>query len=217
MADAVHVSGKGRIRGPNLAALVRMPAGAPMEEVILKADEAGAVIASNKRLSQALIDSVSWHRISEAFGCWTGTMTAYIGPGERFGRSVECVDPGSGLRWIFPVPEEHRDKKDAILVAEHPDYFLEKKGDTRIIRAAHVGLIERFPAKEGWYLGDGQHDIPTGEPIGFNDKARHLSRTDIRVGAIMRGCFRYDSGDNRREIYLGNPPSESFGAAIEAI
>ena len=205
-----------RIRGPHLAVLVkRAGGGVPFEEGLRKANDAGVVIASNKRLNMAL-ESDEWQRVRDVFACWTGTMTAYTKPGERLGKQVEYVDSKTGYRWVFAVPEAHRDKKDAILVAEHPGYNLEVDGNNRVIHtdAANVGLVEKFPAFDGWYLGDPKYDIPNGDQVSFSDKARHLWRTDQRVGPVRRGSFF--GYDGRLGVGLNESPSVGLGVAVEA-
>jgi hypothetical protein len=205
-----------RIRGPNLAVLIPRNNGVPFEEGLARANSENKVIASNKRLSQALVGSEEWKTIREVFACWSGTMTAYAKPGEKLGKTVEYVDSETGHHWVFPVPQEHQGKADAILVAEHPDYNLEIDGKTRIVRAAQVDLIERFPAKDGWYLGDAKHDIPIGELVNGSDEARYLYRIDSRVGPVAR-AYNYDNYNRRRGVdLLGDRPSVGLGVAVEA-
>ena len=184
------------------------------EAGLARANAENKVIASNKRISRALLGSDEWRAIQEVFVCWTGTMTAYTKPGEKLGKAVEYADPETGYRWIFPVPEKHQGKTNAILVAEHPDYTLEISGKTRIVRATQVDLIERFPAKNGWYLGDTHHDIPCGDEVAASDATRYLLRTDIRVGPVARGRDS-DGIDVGRQISLRTNPSGAFGMAVE--
>jgi len=210
-----------RIRGPYLAAPISKYCGVPFEEGLLWADAANHVIASNKRLNQTLahVGSEEWETICAAFACWTGTMTAYAKPGEKLGKAVEYMDSKTGYRWIFPVPEEHQGKANAILVAEHPDYSLEIDGKTRIVRAAQVDLIERFPAKDGWYMADAQHNIPVGELLEvLNADARYLRRIGLRVGPVVRGPFSdcYIEYINPHVVLLDVRPSYGFGMAVEA-
>jgi len=208
-----------RIRGPKLSVLISRNNGVPFEEGLVKANAENRVIASNKRLSNALVGSEEWRTIKEVFACWTGTMTAYAKPGEKLGKAVEYVDPETKYRWVFPVPEAHQDKKDAILVAEHPDYSLEIDGKTRIVRAAQVDLIERFPAENDWYFGDSKHDIPSGDSVEASDDARYLYRMDTLVGPVARGCDDGDDGyggGDRRGVDLGDGPSGGLGVAVEA-
>jgi hypothetical protein len=204
-----------RIRGPNLRVLIPCFPGVPFEEGLASANADDRVIASNKRMSQALVGSKEWKNISKVFSCWTGTMTAYSEPGKKLGKAVESVDSETGHRWVFPVPEEHQDKKDAILVTEHPDYTLEIDGKTRIVRAAQVDLIERFPAENGFYLGDVMHGIPTGEKVVWDDNIRYLFRTDSRVGPVVRGDST-NSCIDWRDFNLVESTSVALGVAAEA-
>jgi len=116
------------------------------------------------------------------------------------------------LKYLFPVPQNFRGKKDCILVAEHPDYSLEIKGDERIVRTAVVDLIERFPAEsQKWYLADPKHGIPFGEQVDSSDSnARRLWRIEKRVGSVAR--YFVDG----RDVGAVNRWSYGSGVAVEA-
>ncbi|NYZ74404.1 ankyrin repeat domain-containing protein [Candidatus Micrarchaeota archaeon] len=205
------------IRGPKLEVFISKKQGATMEEALARADAEKRVIASNKRLSKALVGSDEWRSISEVFPCWTGTMVAYEEPGRAFGRFVEYTDNRTGIRYVFTVPDQFIRVKNGLLVAEHPDFKLEKDGNDLVVRAARVELIERLPANEGWYLADPAHGIPFGGEVdNSNPDARYLSRIDKRVGLVARGYDYYDGCDYRRVVYLVNAPSDAFGVAVEA-
>jgi hypothetical protein len=217
---------KERIRGPDLAVFIKRKEGVPMEDAIRRADEAGLVMASNKRLSNALVGSEGCRSISDAPCWWTGTMTGYVKPGRTFRQETERIssideghfivytDSETKLRYLFPVKEEHLDKTDCILAVDHPGFELVTDGRDRIIRAARVGLIEGFPAVSGkWYHGDPEYDIPTGNKVdGSSQDARYLSRIDKRVGPAARG-YHVDF----RRFVLGKNPSNVLGVAVEAI
>jgi len=224
MTVVQQVSGKERTRGPNLAVFVARRFGVPMEEALVRANEAGVVIASNKRLGQARIGG-ELETIKEALACWSGTMTGYVEPDRTFREAAEkisslgngyfivYVDPKTKKRYLFPVPEEHLDKKNAILVAEHPDYTLETDGNNRIVRVAQVDLIERFPALDGWYPGDSKHDISIGEGASdHRSPTRLLWRIDKRVGLVA--CF-YQHTVLGRGVVLDEGPSSGYGVAVE--
>jgi len=207
-----------RIRGPNLAVLIKRANGVPFEEGLARANAENRAIASNKRLSQVLESKEREYIIDiEVFPCWSGIMAAYVKPDEKLGKAVEYVDSVPGYRWVFPVPKEHQDKKDSILVAAHPNYNLEIDGNNRIVHAAQVDLIERFPAKYGRYLGDTLHDIPCGrDSIGISDQdARYLWRIDSRVGPCARGIY-WNGSSISGYVILAFRPSDRFGVAVEA-
>ncbi|MEW6748448.1 MAG: hypothetical protein AB1295_01955 [Candidatus Micrarchaeota archaeon] len=207
---------KERIRGPNLAVFVKRSEGVPMEEAIRRADEAGLVIASNKRLSKALVGSDEWRGMKEAFACWGGDMTGYDKPDQKLGKTIEYVDSETGIRYVFPVPEEHVGKKNVILVAQHPDFTLETDGKTRVVQAKEVYVVSEFPvASENWYLGDPKYGIPTGKKVdGSDEAARYLWRIEKRVGLVARD---YGWGGNyRRVVLLNGWPSDGLGVAVEA-
>ncbi len=212
---AQPLPGRERIRGPNLALLATWARHVPMEEALAKADEAGAVIASNKRLSKAIIGSDGWQSISEVFACWSGTMAAYDKPDQKLGKTIEHTDSETGTRYMFPVPEEHQGKKNIVLVAEHPDFTLEKDGNARIVQAKEVGVVSGFPVASGnWHFGDPKYDIPTGKKVdGSDEAARCLWRIGKRVGLVARVYWHVSY---RRAIYLDDRVSFGLGVAVEA-
>ncbi|MEW6722615.1 MAG: hypothetical protein AB1324_05115 [Candidatus Micrarchaeota archaeon] len=205
-----------RIRSPKLAVFIKGLNGVPMEEALRRADEAGLVIASNKRLSKVLVGSDEWRDIREVFTCWTGTMTAYDKPDQKLGKIIEYTDSKTGVRYVFPVPEEHQGKKNIILVAEHPDFYLIKDGNDRVVQAGEAGALANFPTlKKGWFLGDPKYDLPRGKKIdGNKPDARRFLRIDKRVGLISRdGWFRLGSGMMCVDLTLA--PSYSLGVTVE--
>ena len=202
------------IRGPKLEVFIPNKPGATMEEALARAEKEKRVMASNKRMDQALVGSDEWKSIQAALWCWTGTMTAYEEPGKKFGKTVEYVDEKTNIRYVFEVPDKYVGEKDSILVSEHPDYKLEMDGNNRIIRAAVVDLIERFPTESHkWYLADSKHGIPVEDPIDSSDSnARYLYRIEKRVGVSVRG----GGVGCGRDVDLDYQPSSALGVAIEA-
>jgi len=207
-----------RIRGPNLSVFIPKAIGVPMEEALAEADEAGLVIASNKRMSKALVNSNEWRDIMDVFACWTGTMTAYDKPGQKLGEIIEYTDSKTGIRYVFPVPEEHQGKENVILVAEHPGVSLIKDGNDRIVQAAEIGVVEKFPtSKKGWFIGDPKYDIPQGNEVeGNNQDARFLWRIEKRVGLFARDIYDYDLNDGSRDIFLDDRSSRELGVVVES-
>jgi len=177
------------IQKTKLEAFVKRVNGIPADEAIMKADKAGVVIASNKRLDQALVGSEEGETIIDALPCWSGTMTAYTKPGQKFGSAIEYIDPRTNYGLVFPVHEIYRNEKDAILVAEHPDYTLEKDGKNRVVLTKHADIVTAFPAECGWYLTDLVHGIPYGNKTRPRDPSvRYFSRYfESRVGLVARG------------------------------
>jgi hypothetical protein len=209
--------GNARIRGPNLAVLVKSASGVPMEEALRRADDAGLVIASNKRLSQALVGSDEWQSLGEAFACWSGTMVAYEKPGTALGKVIAYSDWKTNTRYVFPVPEEHQGKKNVILVGEHPDFSLVRDGDALIVQANAVRIVEKFSRDIiGWYPGDPVCDIPLETPVGMvNINDRYIRRTSRMVGLISRDYRKQTLGDYQREISFDNEPSFLQGVVVE--
>jgi hypothetical protein len=96
------------------------------------------------------------------------------------------------VRWIFPVPKEHRGKEDVILVAEHPDYKIEVDGFDHVVMARNVNLVEMFPSTSGLYAAEPVHGIPILDRSHYfadhnsNNGMRRLWRGREWVGLIMR-------------------------------
>ncbi|MCI0529153.1 MAG: hypothetical protein L0Y56_17085, partial [Nitrospira sp.] len=198
------------IKGPNLSVFIKASKGVPFEEGLARADGENRVLASNSRLDKALVNSNEWESVRAVFPCWSGTLTAYLEPGQKLGKQVVSVDPETGHRWVFAVPEPHRGRKNSILVAEHPDYSLEIDGNNRVVHAKTVDLVEKFPAEYGWYTADPVHDIPAGRQVEFSSQARHLWRADRRVGPVARYFVAYNCG-NGQGVGLSGRPSNGFG------
>ena len=213
---------KERVRGPRLGILVKRFRTVPFVEALRRADNENRVIASNARLDKVLVGSDEWKNILDIFVCWSGTMTGYEKPGEKFGKSVLYTDLETKQRYVFPVPEEYKGAKDAILAVEHPDYTLEKDGKDLVVAVQNIGnisLIERFPSECGWYLKDEKHVIPTRNKVSSSkDDARHLWRIEdgSRVGPVARGVSGLlNSYNDRRDLGL-TYTSYSLGVAVEA-
>jgi len=217
---------KSRIRGPHLEVLVRGPTllesvvkpdRTPFHERFLKADEMRRVIASNKRLIEAFFGD-SCRTVAHGVPCHTGTLAAYASPGQKLGRSIEYADPETGYRYLFRVPEAYRKEKDAVLVAEHPDYALEIDGETVIVHAAKVDIVTGFPSKFSlaYYKLEPVHGIPSGKAIPMEDPdSVYLGRTDSFVGPVSL-VFLLDLNGNSRRRGLAIDLTMSNGLGIIA-
>lgn len=215
-----QVSVQERVRGPNLAVFRMCLPGIrlPMEEAIRKANEAGFVIASNKRLDQALVRSKEWKGVCNALPCWSGTMIAYEEPDKGLGETIEYRESEFGMRYVFQVPDKFRGERNLALVAEHPGFTLEREGHDWIVQATGVDAIERFPKIPiGWYFADPKHGIPNGELLDEScPDARYLLRTEKRVGLVSRTCNR-SSRKFSRAVHLAAKVSEDLGVVVEAV
>ena len=217
MAIAVQTDRIQRVRGPDLSVLVKGNAGVPMEEALRRADDAVAVLASNKRFSKALVETDEWRTFEGTKAYWTGTMVGYELPNQRLGNSIEYADPKSGFKYVFPVPKRYVGMKNIALVAEHPDYALGAYSTDRIVMTQNVGIVEGFPESAGYYPGDPIYDLPTGREIAENsEKARFLDRLDIRVGLVARGFYIVDYDSTGQSVFLSHSPSHRFGVVVEA-
>ncbi|MEK6981695.1 MAG: hypothetical protein AABX38_02085 [Candidatus Micrarchaeota archaeon] len=228
-----------RIRGPKLEVFIPRSQGLPFDEGIAKADNKSRVIASVKRVSNALVESDEWQQVRGAFACWAGTMTAYVEPNvelgaaaqklkdlgdfpkldkNRYQYAVVDVDSNTGYNWIHPIPEKYLRTKNGILVTEHPDYGIYQEGTIRLVlpvSVERVDLVEGFPVLNGWYLPDAIHGIPQASQVDYSIKARHLWRVDKRVGPVRLGCDYVGDVDGQG-VYLGDWPSDGYGVVTEA-
>ncbi|MDO8554280.1 MAG: hypothetical protein Q7S22_05710 [Candidatus Micrarchaeota archaeon] len=206
-----------RIRGSNIATFITRANGVPFEEGLARANVEDRIVTSNIRLTRALVGSEEWRTIADAFRCWSATMIAHAKPGKKLGKQIECIDSKTKIKWVFTVPDVYRNERNAILVAEHPDYTLEIDGNNRIVHASAVDIVSAFPIRDGWYLADPIHGIPTGEQVAFSEQARHLSRIDKKVGPVARGYDVLFGGDVGQNVVLGDEPSLCYGMAVESL
>ncbi|MFN7991324.1 MAG: hypothetical protein U0R44_04165 [Candidatus Micrarchaeia archaeon] len=211
-----------RIRGPNLAVFISESDGVPMEEALRRADESNLTIASNRRLSRVLdrrtyeITSEEGISIYASFPCWTGTMAGYTAPGKKLGRAIESSDPGSGVRYVFPVPDYLRNERDVVLVAEHPDFHIEADGRNRVVITENPGWVEDFPEEKGWYKADLRHGIPFGNPIREDYAQAYLNREESSVSLVWRAYDGDLGGDNRLDVSMDLPISNCRGVVVES-
>ncbi len=236
MNSKTDVAKREFIRGPALEVLVPRSKGKPFDEGILIAEQGRRVIASCLRMDRALVGSEEWRSISEVFACWTGTMTAYVEPNTRFrdSKNVQRVasldnghyqiytDPDTGIRYLFPIYEEHLDASNRLLLSEHPNYSLVHDGNDRIVKPVADNLVDKvdkFPARgDAWYVTEPVHGIPQGEQTnGSTSDQSVLWRIDSRVGPVGRGDDYYGwDGDDGRYVVLDDRPSDGLGVAVEA-
>lgn len=205
------------VKNTNLVVFLKHKEGVPMTEALRQVHDVGTFMPSNKRLSQAFVGSDEWQGIVDAFGCWSGTMTAYERPDQKLGNTIEYMDPDTRTAYVFRVPDEHVGRRNVLLVAEHGDYTLNADGDVWIVEAQKCGVVPNFPGSSGtWHLGDRNHDVPSGKEVDGSDEAtRLLWRTGKRVGLLVRG-FHIDTEHYARCVYLSYRPSEVFGVVTEA-
>lgn len=168
------------------------------------------IISSNTKIAK-LLQRNKWEVISEGLACWTGTMTAYEKPNEKFKDVVEYEDPQTHQRWVFRLPYMFSGEKNAIVVTEYPDYKVERDGKTIVIHPRKATLIINFPTKNGWYIPEKEHGIPIGKEVDkFTPNAIYLFRGSERVGPVCRGA-----GRSIRYMDLETEPSYPLGMIVE--
>jgi hypothetical protein len=233
MGAARQTVSRERIRGPELAVLRTRLNGTAFDKAVPEVDAGNLVMASNKRLTAALVGSNEWQKIRNAFVCHTGTHTGYIEPNTVFDEKsllvindreleklagtryfVEYVDPQTKEHWLYPVHPDYLGKQNSILVAEHPNYTLKQDGNRVITLPAGmslkdaVDLVEGFPAEDGWNRGDPNHHIPVMRTDG---PELYLWRASRLVGPAGRDGF-----GERRDVGLDVAPSDGRGVVVEA-
>ena len=212
-----------KARATGLGVFIKRANAVPFEEGLRKVAAQRITLASNARVDDILTSS-SRDKIDErltilgGLSGWMGTMSAYGAPGEKLGEKIEYVDQRTGHKWIFPVPKEHKDKRSAIMIAEHSDYFLEIEGNNRVVHVPDVKVcVLPFPTYNDWFLTDPVHRIPVTENGDEEAGTRYLMRAYKRVGPVLR---EYDHERIRMgldyAINLEYEPSYAYGLIKEA-
>ena len=200
-------------------------------------------ILSNKEIDGRLVRSDLWKTEKTAYPLWAGTLIAYVAPGEKFGKYVKYHDGLDRFTYYFPVPEEYRGEKNALLAINHG---FDKKGRPLIqmckgkkddifieIRdSSKIKIIGNFPEKEHHpYVIDKEFSIPCGKRIK-SDPTLHYTQIDesmaetVRVlgrkesgfvGFGVRGCsvnFCFGYGDGRKLVFQVSNPSFPLGLMV---
>ena len=211
---------KERIRGEKLEVFIKEENRVPFLEGLMKAKEENRVIVSNKNLDRALQSAeLKKYRDNKGVWCWTGTMTAYNEPNKKLGSTIEYTDPETKQRWLFPVPKKYRKEKNAILVAEHPDYTLEVDGKNIIVHAENPDIVLGFPSENGWYFVDIEHGLPFVNELCSDKVAeadRYFWRIKERIGPVARYYNNPTDYDGKHNIGLDDKPSSVYGMVVEA-
>ena len=224
--------------------LIQRKNGATVIEAFQRAKKFDERILSNKEHDLVLVEMCNWRAVYSTYSAWTGTMAAHVSPGVRLGSEITHQDPRSKQIWRFPVPVGFRELKNSILVAEHPDYDLDIKGDTVtvVVPENKLAVVENFAAEtKQLYIPDQKFGIPTGSPIHpklHDNDLRYLKRSDASVGLIARDCGHdafsdkfieeidiekvgtftlYGNNHIKQSVYIGCPPSDRLGVLIAGV
>lgn len=220
----------------NARVMIKKIEGAPLVETLQIADRKSDILVSNRELNRlprvggVLLEGHNYggpvFDMSNiipfrSVACWTGTMGAYTEPGKKLGKILRYTDPKDGQKYVFPVPEIHRDEKDAILVVEHPNYSLEKDGKDFVVRVPNsedISLVINFPSEDGIYQQDSKHGIPQGYPVSRENASFSnlmLNRIGERVSNIVR-VFDSTMTDLSlsSDVFLTPEPSITFAMAV---
>jgi hypothetical protein len=171
-----------------------------MRQAVAKASRKGYRILSNAEMDATLSSGklpakVKYahpppNMVKEAPEYWTGTLVAYKAPGEMLGKTIEF----QGM--VVAVPAAWQDKKDVMIVCEHPAFTIGKHGTVELNNPDLVPMH----AQDGWYVKD-KHGIPSGKPSNSDDaKARFMVKAKgTYIGLIQRTNIdrfgiRYDLG-----------------------
>ena len=194
---------------------------------ISTANKNGVRIISNKEFDQRLVLSDTWKSEKEIYPVWTGTLVAFRGKDEKLGESIAYSS--LGVTYIFDVPREHRDEKNAALVVNHGFLAIENdpltpripfiiprvEGNTAIYEIMdkdQINLFRGFPQEDGYYLTDKKFGIPYGEPLSKDDSGvlYFYRRKEGYVGLLVRGNDFSPTGAGA--YYL---PSNKYGLLVD--
>jgi len=196
----------------------------PFEEGLALCRKEKLALASNMGIGKALSSHDIYLAIKMAIPCWTGTIAAYIEPDRPFKDAAQKItslgnnhfliyeDEKTRKCWFFPVPEEHLDKRNAVLIAEK-NYSVDVEYVNRIVWPVKVGVVEGFPSASGWYPGDAVYDVPCIG--GIRENPRYLLRDKARVGPIATDHGRFPNAE-RRIIHFDKSIASSLGLIVDA-
>lgn len=240
------------IRGPKTAVLVprnQRNEGLPLHDAVTLSRKEGRVMVSDRRLVDKISPREFDRDIRDADPCWTGDVFAHPSVGKTFredsehdgeyGQVITRLDK-DGKRWVFPIPLEHLDKIDCLIVAQSQNYELVERGDDIIVVASKVEVQDKFPRHTGSYslnecLGIPQdtegrsleYELPAGEAlseipyrsmcpeglVGYSIVRFH-GKT---VGAIARSETDFHSNYVKpRILHLDRDPTTKLGVIVEA-
>ena len=91
--------------------------GLTQKEAISTANRMNARILTNKEFDGRLVLSDTWKSEKEVYPAWTGTLVAFKEKDAKLGDVVKYTN--SGITYIFEVPKEYQNEKNAILVVNH--------------------------------------------------------------------------------------------------
>jgi len=194
--------------------------GVSFAEALRLAREQKRIIPSNKFLDQFLTKGPLEGGVNLSFH--SGTMSAYVKPDEPFKSEVKYTDKKTGHEWIFPVPSPFQNEKNAILVAEHPNYTVEVEGNKCIVHVEknNIILVKNFGRENGWYVCDEATGIPVGKGKAFweegNGSQRYLHREEAHIGPVDRAYNSFYTYPGQ-DIFLNKPPSSEFVVLVEDI
>jgi len=187
-------------------------------------------ILDNKEYDGRLVLSDVWESEKEVYPARTGTLVAYNKKDAKLGDVVKYTD--SGTTYIFEVPKEYQNEKNAILVVNHGFradgnalILPNEKGKEityDITDKSQIALLQKFPSSNGWYLADKSvynQNQKFGIPLlpktsSDNPDARYLYRIQNYVGLLTRGTNVLDIDFNRWDVGANGQPSLRFGVLI---
>jgi|GEM_PF-1098741 len=197
--------------------------GLTQKEAIFAANRMGSRILANKEFDKRLVLSDTWKSEKEVYPAWTGTLVAFGKKDAKLGDVVKYTDSNAGITYIFEVPKEYQNERNAILVVNHG---FSDDGNARILpnekgreitynitEKSEIAIITRFPSSNGWYCADNKFGIPLGVEIPSDNRyARYLYKVENYVGLLARGGDF--GGVNRWYVGAGYRPSGRFGVLI---
>jgi len=230
-------------------------------EAIRNANEIGATILSNKKIDyrffnhREILDVIKeTERINrtpsencyhgETHRYWTGTLVAHEKPNERLTDAVKYTDKYTGITYVFEVPKEYQNEKNAILVVQHgfsasgnPIITLHEDGKNIFVDISDknkIKLLPNLPTDNGTYDASNENGIPLGAELRLQPNEEGLHKygrwpnENIRflqvmtydhegayVGLIARSDTDVFCNDNRGTVYACGNPSVKRDVLLE--
>ncbi len=185
--------------------------GAPMLEALSRADRSFTVLPSILELRETIDrNNTFFLNLAPALGvyrCWSGILVAYERPNRALDSNVAYTDENTGIRYVFPVPRNFIGEMNLLLVAEHPNFHLQKEEkDTYVVHAENVAATGmRLHGQRRMFPCECKFGRPSVKlkPAYYN--RAQLIRAERMVGLMTVSLPSRGSEGTR--ISLATPPS----------
>lgn len=161
-----------------------------------------------KREAKVIVPNIVIDRILKRRHCIefnmgiTGTACVYEATGVQFKSVVEHYPYSGKLGWVYEVPHEFIGVKDAILVAEHPDFTFRRSGHLIKLESEKMTLIRDFRnfdsgksyrTRMHWHIPDPVFGIPVGPYASSSDSSARRLVLDSQGLCFVGMAIRYSN------------------------